>query len=158
VGKTRLAVEVARVISGSFANGVAFVPLATIRDPQLLLPTIARGIGLGETATRSAAEQVHDALYEREVLLVLDNLEQLIDAAHEIAALIDANAGLRVLATSRETLHLRAELRYPLAPLSTPKLPALVGSGPRSMPPRSRTRKPSSSSSTVCGPSNPGSS
>jgi predicted ATPase/DNA-binding SARP family transcriptional activator len=124
IGKTRLAVEVARDASASFAGLVGFVPLASIRDPSLVIPTIAGSMGVSETADRSAADQLRDALYDREILLVIDNFEQVIGAAQEIAVLLEGNKGLRLLVTSREPLDLRAERRYHVAPLAVPSVPA----------------------------------
>ena len=123
IGKTRLAIEaVMRVAQG--ADDVAFVALATVRDPDLVLPTIARALGIEETPDRPSAEQLRDALYQRSLLLVLDNLEHLIDAAPDLAALLEGNVGLRLLVTSREPLHVRAERVDVVPPIAVPALGA----------------------------------
>lgn len=127
IGKTRLALEVAHVVPDGLGWPVVFVPLATIRDPTLVLPTIARSFGIDDAAGRPAADQLRDTVYDRQLLLLLDNFEQVTDAAPQIAALVEANAGLRVLVTSREALDVRAERRYPVAPLSLPSLEARDG-------------------------------
>lgn len=117
IGKTHLALETARSIASEFADGVAFVSLAPLRDPALVLPTIARSLGLDE---RSAPlERIAEALADASVLLVIDNFEQVIAAATDIAALLANMPGLNVLVTSRERLRVRGEHEYPVAPLPT---------------------------------------
>jgi predicted ATPase len=110
IGKTRFALEAAAEISSSFEDGTWFVDLSAVRDPALVELTIAGAIG--------GAGELADHLKERELLLLLDNLEQITDAAPELGRLLDAAAGLTILATSREPLRLRAEVEYPLAPLA----------------------------------------
>ncbi len=120
IGKTRLALEVASQAAADFADGVAFVPLAPIQDPALVVPTIARTLGLEEAADRPIADTLREALRERELLLVLDNVEQVLEAAPEMAELLASAPRLKALVTSREPLHLRAEHEYPTPTLSTP--------------------------------------
>jgi predicted ATPase len=122
VGKTRLALEAARssLSEGRFPDGASFVPLAPLSDPALVVPTIARSLGLREADGRSAAEALRDYLLEKRVLLVLDNFEQLLGAAVEVAGLIEACPGLEVLATSRAPLRVRGEQEYPVQPLALP--------------------------------------
>jgi predicted ATPase/DNA-binding SARP family transcriptional activator/Tfp pilus assembly protein PilF len=127
IGKTRLALEVARLVPDELGWPAVFVSLATIRDPTLVLPTIARSFGIDDAAGRPAADQLRDTVYDRQLLLVLDNFEQVMEAAPQIAALVEANAGLRVIVTSREALDVRAERRYPVAPLPLPPLEARDG-------------------------------
>src|SRR5262245_51589007 len=92
VGKTRLALQVAPNVAGAFADGVMFVPLAPILDPALVLPTISQALGVRETGTRPLADRLQTVLRDREMLLVLDNLEQVLEAGAEIAALLAACA------------------------------------------------------------------
>jgi predicted ATPase len=120
VGKTRLAQEAARQVAEDFADGVAYVPLATIRDPSLVLPAIAHALGLAEDERHAQDDVFQVALRGRELLLVLDNLEQVIDAAPRIATLLEACEGLKILATSREPLRVRAEHEVLLSGLSVP--------------------------------------
>ena len=120
VGKTRLAQEAARQVSDDFADGVCFVALATVRDPAMVLPAIARALGIAEGSAHDPAELIETALQEADLLLVLDNFEQVLDAAPSISALLEGCARLTVLATSREPLRLRAEHAWPLSPLSVP--------------------------------------
>src|SRR5436189_400474 len=88
VGKTRLGVEVASGLINEFADGVYFVPLAAIRDPELVIPAIARQFGVREIGMQSIFEQVKVALQEKQVLLILDNFEQVITAAFQVEELL----------------------------------------------------------------------
>jgi predicted ATPase/class 3 adenylate cyclase len=109
-GKTRLALGVAEVVRGRFPHGTWFVDLAALRDPALLESTIATTLNLRETSEQSLAEALRSHLRDRQVLLVLDNLEQLLpDAAAATAGLIRAAPGIRILATSRELLRIGGE-------------------------------------------------
>lgn len=121
VGKTRLVQEVARQLGDDFADGVCFVGLAAVYDPLLVLPTIARALGLAESVRYPVEEVVGAALQGRDMLLVLDNMEQVLDAAPHIAVLLERCDDLTILATSREPLRLRAEHEMPLLPLSVPE-------------------------------------
>jgi predicted ATPase/DNA-binding CsgD family transcriptional regulator len=123
-GKTRLAVEVATDLVGhpNFKDGVFFVSLASIREPGLVLLTLGQTVGAQETVGRSIMEFVTDALNDKHMLLLLDNFEQVISAAPLVVELLSACPHLKVLVTSRETLHLRGEHEYPVPPLSLPDL------------------------------------
>ena len=120
IGKTRLALEGAREVADDFTHGVCVVPLAAIRDPQLVLPTIARTLEVDEVAGLSVVEVLGQALRAADLLLILDNLEQVIDVAEEIGILLAACPRLTILATSREPLHVRAEHVVMTPPLATP--------------------------------------
>jgi predicted ATPase len=111
-GKTRLAIEAAAELVGEFKNGVFWVPLAAIRDSELVLPTIEQTLG----AQTELAEHVG----ERELLLLLDNLEQVVDVAPELADLVEACPNLNLLVTSRELLRVRGEVEYEVLPLAGP--------------------------------------
>ncbi|MDP8908361.1 MAG: tetratricopeptide repeat protein, partial [Chloroflexota bacterium] len=112
--------EVAALAADEFADGVCWVSLDTVRAVELVLPTIARALGLEDASDAGPLEMLQSALRERELLLVLDNFEQVIEAATAVADLLTACARLTVLVTSREPLHLRAEHEWPLSPLPTP--------------------------------------
>ena len=101
VGKTRLAKQVAREAADNFPDGAAFVGLAPLDDSVLVLPTIVRTLGLREAEDRTPREVLIDHLREKSLLLVLDNVEHLLEAAPEVAGLIEACPDLIVLATSR---------------------------------------------------------
>ena len=109
-GKTRLALEAGRELVGDFKAGVFWVGLARLRDPALVPETIGQMLG----AKSGLAEHVG----ERELLLLLDNLEQVIDAARELATLLQACPNLHLLVTSRELLRIRGEVEYAVAPLT----------------------------------------
>ena len=106
----------------SLPTGVYFVPLAAICDPDLVLPAIARQLGVQEIGMQSIFEQVKVALQEKQVLLVLDNFEQVVTAAPQVEELLVACSSLKVIVTSREVLHLQAEQVYPVLPLPLPDL------------------------------------
>jgi predicted ATPase/transcriptional regulator with XRE-family HTH domain len=121
VGKTRLALAVARELSADFADGVAFVELAAIRDAALVPAAIAQALGVRERSDilsdAALAERVSAHVGDQRLLLVLDNAEHVLDAAPFIADLLARCPGLVVLATSRAPLRLRAERALPLEPL-----------------------------------------
>lgn len=120
VGKTRLAIETARAAAPSFPNGVTFVDLAPVWEPDLVLPTVAQALGLGEPVSSPTPDSLALAIGERRILLLLDNLEQVLEAAAGISVLLILCPGLAVLATSRMPLAVRGERVYPLDPLAVP--------------------------------------
>jgi predicted ATPase/DNA-binding XRE family transcriptional regulator len=120
VGKTRLALTAAHEAEGHFPDGVAFVDLAPLRDPALVIPTIARSLSLREAEGESASGTLHAHLLEKRTLLVLDNFEHLLEAAAEVVHLIEECPRMVVLATSRAPLRVRSEQEYPVSPLALP--------------------------------------
>ncbi|MBA2597313.1 MAG: adenylate/guanylate cyclase domain-containing protein, partial [Chloroflexia bacterium] len=120
-GKTRLALQAAAESLDAFPDGVWWVPLATVSDPELVLEAIAAPLGVRDVAGEPLATTLAEHLKTRHTLLLLDNLEQVVEAAPLIAGLIDAAPDLVILATSREPLRLRAEREFPVAPLPVPK-------------------------------------
>jgi predicted ATPase/class 3 adenylate cyclase len=119
VGKTRLALAGAASLGGVFPHGVFFIPLAAVRDAEVMWKTIADVLDAG--GDRPAADAVAELLSARRALLVLDNLEQLHGAAEVVAALLAAAPGLVVVATSRRPLHLQGEHEQPVPPLEVPR-------------------------------------
>jgi predicted ATPase/class 3 adenylate cyclase len=119
-GKTRLAVRVAAQVADRFAEGAFFAALAATTDGALIPATITSAIGLPEDRNRSIAEVLRDWLHEREVLLVLDNLEQIEGAARAIDGLLADAPRIRVLATSRAPLHIAGEQEFGVPPFSVP--------------------------------------
>ena len=117
VGKTRLALELARAIANEDTTRVVFVPLAALRDPAFLAPTIAEALGLPDVTASELPERARIACADRQSLLVLDNFEQLLDAAWLVTDLLTAAGTLSVLATSRAPLRLRGEREYVVGPL-----------------------------------------
>jgi predicted ATPase/DNA-binding CsgD family transcriptional regulator/transcriptional regulator with XRE-family HTH domain len=124
VGKTRLALAAAIQLADHFPDGVVLVDLTPIRDPPLVLPTIARALGLAETGGQPLPERLRDALRERSALLVLDNFEQVLPAAGALAELLGACPRLTLLVTSRAPLRLRWEWTLRVSPLPVPDLTA----------------------------------
>jgi predicted ATPase/class 3 adenylate cyclase/Tfp pilus assembly protein PilF len=122
IGKTRLAIQVAAELVDDFADGVWLVRLSRLTDPALVIPTIAQSLGLKETSGQSLAELLRAYVADKRLLLVLDNFEQVVGAAAEIADLLGASQGLRALVTSRAPLRLRGEREYPLVPLALPDM------------------------------------
>ena len=119
-GKTRLALQAAADLVDEFEHGVFFVPLAALSDPALVLPAIAKTFDVREAAGRPLHDQLKDYLREKEMLLVLDNFEQVVEAASSVSDLLSAAPRLKVLVTSREILRLSGETDYPVPPLSLP--------------------------------------
>ena len=120
VGKTRLALEAARRVAGLFPDGAAFVALAPLSDPALVIPTVARSLGSREAEYQAPLEFLRSYLREKRMLLVLDNFEHLMEAAPEVSALLEGGPGLTVLVTSRAPLRVRGEQEYPVPPLALP--------------------------------------
>lgn len=125
VGKTRLAVQVARRLQPAFRDGVYLVSLASLNEPGLVVPTLAHTLQFQEHHGRALLEQVQEALHDRHILLVLDNFEHLLPAAPFLEELLVACPALTLLVTSRAALHLRAEHQFPVAPLPLPDLRSL---------------------------------
>lgn len=120
IGKTSLALQVASGLVECFDDGVFFVELAAVVDPEMVLPTVARTLGLKDVQDCSPASVLLDYLRERKMLLVLDNFEQVLDAAASIVKVLEASPWLKVLVTSREPLHVRGERRLSAPSLSVP--------------------------------------
>jgi predicted ATPase/class 3 adenylate cyclase len=113
-GKTRLAIQTAANLADDFPHGVYFVALAAIEVPSLVVPAVANALGISAAAGQSLTAY----LAGKTMLVVLDNFEQVVDAAEELASLIAGAPTVKFLATSREALHLKGEQVYPVAPLA----------------------------------------
>ena len=116
-GKTRLALAAARQAASSFANGAVIVELAPLRDPGLLLPTIASAIGVAEVPSQTPLDTLAAAVSNRELLVVLDNVEHLRSATPSFVELLARAPRLVLLVTSRAVLHLTGEHVFPVSPL-----------------------------------------
>jgi predicted ATPase len=116
-GKTRLAIEAAKTLVPEFRNGTFWIGLASVRDPALVPATIGQVIG--------AKDGLVEHIGPRQMLLLVDNLEQVVDAAPGLADLVEACPNLAVLVTSRERLRVRGEIEYPVAPLADVEAAAL---------------------------------
>jgi len=129
IGKTRLAAAVGGRLRGRFGAGVVFVPLAAVTDPGLVLADIARAAGADLAGTGSPLEALAERFADGAWLLILDNLEQVVQAGRDLAELLARCPQLAVLATSRTALGLAAEREYPVPPLPLPAsaAPGAVG-------------------------------
>jgi predicted ATPase/DNA-binding CsgD family transcriptional regulator len=127
VGKTRVALAVAERKADAFPDGVAFVALAALRDPDLVAPAVAQALGVRLAGRDELIERIAGAVRERRVLLVLDNFEQVLPAGSLISTLLARCGALRILVTSRAVLHLSGE--YTVA------VPALALAGQERVPP-----------------------
>ena len=116
-GKTRLALQAAADVLGHFPDGTFFVGLAPIANAELVLRTIAQTLNVRESGGRTIERALQDYMAERTLLLVLDNFEHLLPAAPAVARLLAATPGVKVLATSREPVHVAGERVYPVPPL-----------------------------------------
>jgi predicted ATPase/class 3 adenylate cyclase len=120
-GKTRLALQAARNCEGSYAQGVAFVPLAPISDPRLVASTIRRTLGFSEEPGESSIDTLTGKLRHHEMLLILDNFEQVMPATDAIGRLLTGTEQLTVMVTSRASLHLDGEQEFSVPPLRVPR-------------------------------------
>jgi non-specific serine/threonine protein kinase len=120
-GKTRLSIALAAGATGGFPDGVHFVPLAAIRDPSLVLASIAQSIGLQDARGGSLADHLSGYLGDRKLLLVLDNFEHLLPAGGFVQELLTRSSELRVLITSRAPLRVSGEQEFPVPSLAVPQ-------------------------------------
>jgi predicted ATPase len=128
VGKTRLALQVAGDFERAYADGAFFVPLATVHSPDLVLATIIQTLEVKDGGQKPPLEVLREQLRGKQALLLLDNFEQIVDAAPLVSEMLSASPLLKVLVTSRVVLHVRGEHEFPVPPLTLPNkqhLPAL---------------------------------
>jgi predicted ATPase/DNA-binding SARP family transcriptional activator len=151
-GKTRLAIEAARALAEKLADGAFFVALDAIRDPALLLPTIAEAVAVRESGDKSLAESLAERLSGRQTLLVMDNFEQLAEAAPALSETLEAAPGLSFLVTSRSALRISGEQEYPLDPLDLQDAVALFVERAQGADPRfSLTDENTAAVEEICG-------
>lgn len=129
-GKTRLGIQVIAELRDHFADGGFFIDLAPVNHPTLVSATIAHALGLPAESGQTLIEHLKRFLRPREILLLLDNFEHVVEAAPLIGDLLQASSGLKVLVTSRSILKLRGEYEYVVPPLAFPD--------PHHMPPLER--------------------
>lgn len=120
-GKTRFAIELFRRIANTYPGGAAFVSLASVTAATEVLPAIATALAIPEAHGRSTLDALTTVIGERRMLLVVDNLEQVLDAAEDVAALVARCAGLNCVATSRALLKVSTETQFSLPPLDLPR-------------------------------------
>jgi predicted ATPase/class 3 adenylate cyclase len=130
-GKTRLALQLAAEAIDDFPDGVYFVALETIREPDLVVPTIVATLGLTDAGSRPPLEHLGDHLRHRRMLLVLDNLEQVVDAGPLVAQLLRNAAEVKIIVTSRIVLRVYGEREFAVPPLGLPL--ASLGDGATSV-------------------------
>jgi predicted ATPase/DNA-binding CsgD family transcriptional regulator/transcriptional regulator with XRE-family HTH domain len=121
IGKTRLAIEAATGMVDRFADGVDFVALASVRDPDLVISAVARALGIQDMGGRDMADRLQSHLRTADLLLVLDNFEHVLPAADAVGSLLANCPHLRVLVTSRAPLRLSGECEVPVQPLALPE-------------------------------------
>jgi predicted ATPase/class 3 adenylate cyclase len=119
VGKTRILVELGRQLAPEFLDGVAFVPMAEVTRIEDFLPALAEALDVKEAEGRTLGEGIVSLIGDRRALLLLDNLEQIVAAAPEVAGLAERCPALRIVTTSRTPLRIAAEQEYQLSPLAT---------------------------------------
>lgn len=119
-GKTRLSLEVAMACLSEFRDGAFAVRLAAVIDPELVASTIATELGVKEEGARPTADVLKDHLADKEMLLVLDNFEQVVDAAPLVAELLTAAPGIKMIVTSRAPLRVSGEQESPVPPMALP--------------------------------------
>jgi predicted ATPase/class 3 adenylate cyclase/DNA-binding XRE family transcriptional regulator len=120
VGKTRVALQVAAELLDDFVDGVWFIDLAPVSDPSFVIITILQALNVRESGEQSLLDRLKDDLRGKQVLLLLDNFEQVLEAALLVADLLAVAPQLTILVTSRETLHLRGETEFAVSPLALP--------------------------------------
>ena len=122
VGKTSLALRVASELKSDYADGIALVELASIRDPSLVAAAIAHAIGVDESSASTTVDRIADFLRSRRMLLLIDNFEHLLSAAPIVTELLSRSKGLTVIATSRGALRISGEHDIPVEPLAVPDI------------------------------------
>lgn len=120
VGKTMLALHAARLAVDAFPDGVWFVPLATVTDPDHVLPAVIKAFGLPDASETSVEGRLQVVLRGKRILLVLDNLEQVVQVSPRLAGLLQSCPGVTALATSRVRLRVSGEREFPVPPLQLP--------------------------------------
>lgn len=120
-GKTRLALHAGAALLDEFQDGVLYAPLAAIQQPEFVAPALVHALGLEQDGNQTAKEQLGEYLRGRQLLLVIDNFEHVLDAAPLVTELLRSAPQVRVLATSRQALNLYGEHLYPVSPLSMPE-------------------------------------
>lgn len=122
IGKTHLSLRIASEMRESFADGVCFISLAAARDHTLVLPTIAKELGMRDVGERRLFDHLKSVLKNRHLLLILDNFEQVLKAKYQLMELLSACLHIKILITSRVRLHVHDEYEFPVPPLALPSL------------------------------------
>jgi predicted ATPase/class 3 adenylate cyclase len=120
MGKTRLAMQVAAELSDQFADGVFLIPLAPVNEPEQVMPAIIQILNISDMSSQSPLTLLKSALKDKQLLLLLDNFEQVIPAATQVAELLTSCPRLKIIVTSQIVLHVQAEREFAVPPLSLP--------------------------------------
>jgi predicted ATPase/class 3 adenylate cyclase len=150
VGKTRLVTELARRLAPAFPDGVALVEFADVTDADGFLPALAAALDVKEAEERSVIDGIVTLVGDRVMLLVLDNLEQIVTAAPDVAALVVRCPGLRVVTTSRVPLRIAAERLYPVEPLTREDAVALFTARAQAVSPSFRLDDHAEAVAEIC--------
>lgn len=150
VGKTRLVTELAHALAPEFPDGAAFVGFADVTDASELLPALGAALDVKEAEERSVLDGIAALLGERKVLLVLDNLEQIVGAAADVAELARRSPGLRIVVTSRIPLRIAAEHLYPVDPLPAEDAAALFAARAAAVSPDFRIAEHADAVAEIC--------
>lgn len=121
IGKTRLAIELLRSLQLGYPGGVHFIDLSGMTDPLLVVPAVGRALGVLDSENRDIAASIGETLGDADVLAVLDNFEQVVEAASHLSVVLAHSPHLKLIVTSREPLRIRGEYEYPLRPLRLPE-------------------------------------
>jgi predicted ATPase/class 3 adenylate cyclase len=149
-GKTRLALQAAADLLDDFADGVFFVGLAGVAEPSLVIPAIAQTLGVKESGGLSAEEALERFVHERELLLVLDNLEHVLDAASQIHQLVLNARALKAISSSRAPLRVSGELEYPIPELADEDAVALFHERAQAIKPDFRLNGDATTVGEIC--------
>jgi predicted ATPase/class 3 adenylate cyclase len=149
-GKTRLALQAAADLLDDFADGVFFVGLAGVAEPSLVIPAIAQTLGVKESGGLSAEEALERFVHERELLLVLDNLEHVLDAAPQIHQLVLNARALKAISSSRAPLRVSGELEYPIPELADEDAVALFRERAQAIKPDFRLNGDATTVGEIC--------
>jgi predicted ATPase/class 3 adenylate cyclase len=149
-GKTRLALQAAADLLDDFGDGAFFVGLAGVTEPSLVVPTIAQALGVKETGGLSLEEALERFLHDRELLLVLDNLEHLLDAARQVSDLVLKAPSLKAIVSSRAPLRISVEREYPIPELADHDAVALFSERALSIKPDFRLNGDLSAVAEIC--------
>src|SRR3989440_4452803 len=122
VGKTHLCLQIANEVRDDFTNGICFVPLAPISNPDLVVSAIARAFGMQEVGDEQLLDLLKAYLRDKHLLLLLDNFEQVVVAAPVLSEMLAVCSRLKILVTSRAVLRIRGEHEFPVPTLALPDL------------------------------------
>ncbi len=142
VGKTRLALRFAADASDGFADGAWFIPLGAVDDASLVAEEIVHRLGLAEAGEGTALERLREYIADRELLLVLDNFEHVLDGALLLPEILASGAGIKLLVTSRAALRLSAEHVFPVDVIAGPQAVELFAQRAAAVDPGSSLRPP----------------